>query len=264
MNLAKIHRRAKAVNGLYEATLILLAGEANRLIRDEAQLCVLDPTNNINTIVSDAKIGTLAAVSVPNIENSLFEADFATEVLLPSGARRYEAFMAKQRKRAEVYVYPDDILTVVSPDGRQFKRHLGLELELHRYLMGAIHDDEDELDPEIADIFPMIGKFEKSSGLAASGPEISVVTELINGDQWINLEDFVGKNGGILNIPLFYHTDAPLFIIRHWAQMILKIIEKVHDVSVVLRCLNLKQIWVSRDGQKIKLGHVRGVGRVNT
>jgi len=95
MNLAKIHRRAKAVNGLYEATLILLAGEANRLIRDEAQLCVLDPTSNINTIVSDAKIGTLAAVSVPNIENSLFEADFATEILLPSGARKYEAFMAK-------------------------------------------------------------------------------------------------------------------------------------------------------------------------
>lgn len=45
--------------------------------------------------------------------------------------------------------------------------------------------------------------------------------------------------------------------------MILKIIQKVHDVSVVLRCLNLKQVWVSRDGQRIKLGHVRGVGKVD-
>ena len=41
---------------------------------------------------------------------------------------------------------------------------------------------------------------------------------------------------------------------------ILKIIHKVHDVSVVLRCLNTKQLYISRDGQRIKLGHTRGVG----
>jgi serine/threonine protein kinase len=58
----------------------------------------------------------------------------------------------------------------------------------------------------------------------------------------------VSRNGGILNIPLFYHTDAPLFIIRHWAKIILKIIDKVHDVAIVLRCLNAKQLWISRDG----------------
>jgi hypothetical protein len=58
----------------------------------------------------------------------------------------------------------------------------------------------------------------------------------------------VNKNGGILNIPLFYHTDAPLFIIRHWAKMLLDIIKKVHDVSAVLRCLQLGQVYVSRDG----------------
>jgi serine/threonine protein kinase len=50
----------------------------------------------------------------------------------------------------------------------------------------------------------------------------------------------VQKNGGILNIPLFYHTDAPLYIIRHWAKLLLKIIAKVHDVSVVLRSLSTK------------------------
>lgn len=71
------------------------------------------------------------------------------------------------------------------------------------------------------------------------------------------------RNGGILNIPLFYHTEAPLYIIRHWAKLILQIISKVHDVSVVLRCLNTKQLWISRDGQRIRLGHVRGAGRVN-
>ena len=124
-------------------------------------------------------------------------------------------------------------------------------------------NEEDELDLEKMEIFPNVGKFEKKTGLAASDKEIFVVNKLIAEDEWINFDDFVCKNGGILNIPLFYHTDAPLFIIRHWAKMILKIIQKVHDVSAVLRCLHLKQLWVSRDGQRIKLGHVRGVGRVN-
>lgn len=88
------------------------------------------------------------------------------------------------------------------------------------------------------DIFPNLGKFEKKIGLAASDKEIYVVNELVDQEEWISLEDFVERNGGILNIPLFYHTDAPLFIIRHWAQKILQIISKLHDVSVILRCLN--------------------------
>ena len=66
-----------------------------------------------------------------------------------------------------------------------------------------------------------------------------------------------------MNIPMFYHTDAPLYIIRHWAKLILQIISKVHDVSIVLRCLNTKQLWISRDGQRIRLGNTRGIGRVN-
>jgi serine/threonine protein kinase len=113
------------------------------------------------------------------------------------------------------------------------------------------------------DIFPNVGKFEKKIGLAASDKEIYVVNEVVNEDEWISLEEFVERNGGILNIPLFYHTDAPLFIIRYWAQKLLQIIQKLHDVSIVLRSLNLKQVYISRDGQKMKLAHLRGVGKVN-
>lgn len=114
---------------------------------------------------------------------------------------------------------------------------MDIELKVHRSLMGVNYDDEDELVPEEMDIIPNIGKSETKVGLTASDTEIRVVNELIDEASWINLDDFVNKNGGILNIPLFYHTDAPLFIIRHWAKMILKIIKKVHDVSAVLRCL---------------------------
>jgi hypothetical protein len=264
MNLEKIHRRAQAVNGLYESTLVLLAGEANRLIRDEAQLCVLDPTYSINTIVNDTKVGALSAVSVPVIESSQLHLDGNTMEALQCGASRYEGLMGKEGKRVEVLMYPRECLNYPSADRKSYGKHLSLELQVHRYLMGAHFDAEEELDPEVMDIFPNVGKRERRIGPAASDTEIQVVNELVDENDWISLDDFVTKNGGILNIPLFYHTDAPLFIIRHWAKLILEIIQKVHDVSVVLRCLHLRQVWVSRDGKRIKLGHVRGVGKVDS
>ena len=110
MNLGKIHRRAQAVNGLYESTLVLLAGEANRLIRDEAQLCVLDPTYGINTIVNDANVGALGAVSVPPIENSQLDIDHNSLEVLPSAAQRFKGVMAPQRRKVEVLIYSDDPL----------------------------------------------------------------------------------------------------------------------------------------------------------
>lgn len=109
--------------------------------------------------------------------------------------------------------------------------------------MGARFEEEDEFSKEEQDnmdIVMNIGKFEKKIGLAVNEKEIYVIHKRIDDDAWINLEDFVHNNGGILNIPLFYHTDAPLFIIRHWAKMILQIISKVHDVSIVLRCLSTR------------------------
>ena len=128
MNLGKIHRRTQAVNGLYETTLVLLASEANRLIRDEAQLCVLDPTHSINTIVTDTNVGALSAVGVPLIENSQFDIDYNTLVVQPSGAQRYAGVMPKSRKPVEVLIYPNDYLNFVSADGKVYGRHLQLEL----------------------------------------------------------------------------------------------------------------------------------------
>jgi len=94
--------------------------------------------------------------------------------------------------------------------------------------MGARFEDDDEMvnpdafsDDSKLDIFANIGKFEKKIGLNVNEKEIYVVNKAPDHEEWICLDDFVTKNGGILNIPLFYHTDAPLFIIRHWAKLIL-------------------------------------------
>lgn len=169
------------------------------------------------------------------------------------------------KEKIEILLYASENLQYVSLDGKAYKRHLAQELQIHRYLMGAKfeEDDEDIINDQDLDIFSNLGKFEKKIGLSVNDKEIYVVNKCINGDDWIQLDEFVTKNGGILNIPLFYHTDGPLYIIRHWSKLLLKIIAKVHDVSVVLRCLSTSQLWISRDGQRIRLGHVRGSGRVN-
>lgn len=112
----------------------------------------------------------------------------------------------------------------VSLDGKSYKAHLGIELQVHRYLMGARFEEEDEFTQEEQDKMDIVlnlGKFEKKIGLAANDKEIYVINKRVDEDVWINLDDFVHNNGGILNIPLFYHTDAPLFIVRHWAKLIL-------------------------------------------
>ena len=106
--------------------MVLLAGEANRLIRDEAQLCVLDPTSSINTIVNDSGsgVGSLSAVGVPLIENSEFDIDHGSMEVLPSGAQRFEGVMGKQRRKVEVLMYPNDCLNYPSEDRKAYRKHL--------------------------------------------------------------------------------------------------------------------------------------------
>lgn len=47
--MKRLCKKSLELNRLYESTSILLAGEVTRLIKEEAQLCVLDPTYNIDT-----------------------------------------------------------------------------------------------------------------------------------------------------------------------------------------------------------------------
>lgn len=146
-------------------------------------MCVLDPTFNINTIVNDQNAGFLASMQIPQIENSSFDIDFTTLTFLPSGAQRYQGVIPVNNQKVEVLIYPNDDLNFVSADGKAYKKHLQLELQVHRYLMGAQFEDEvHQLDPSKMDIFANIGKFEKKIGLAASDKEIYVVNEHIDTD----------------------------------------------------------------------------------
>ena len=93
-------------------------------MKEEAQLCVLDPTYNINTIVNDQNAGFLASLQVPLIENSAFDIDFSTLSFLPSGAQKYSGVSPGTNQKIEVLIYPNEDLNFVSADGKAYKKHL--------------------------------------------------------------------------------------------------------------------------------------------
>ena len=45
------------------------------MIKDEAALCVLDPTYNVNTIVNDESSSIIKHIHIPPIANSLFDVE---------------------------------------------------------------------------------------------------------------------------------------------------------------------------------------------
>lgn len=105
---------------------------------------MLDPTHSINTVVNASGVGVLDAVGVPTIENSSFDIDHSSMEFLPSGAIKYQGSIGKTKKRVEVLTYGHDCLGLVSSDGKVYRRHLQVELRVHRYLMGSQKDDDDD------------------------------------------------------------------------------------------------------------------------
>ena len=87
-----------------------MAGEVNRLIKEEAQLCVLDPTFNIDTIVNDDNVGVLKSISLPTIEQAQFDIDYSTMRVLPCGAAQYDGMMLHTKQAVEITVYPNEVL----------------------------------------------------------------------------------------------------------------------------------------------------------
>lgn len=116
------------MNDLFESTTILLASEVTRLIKEEAQLCVLDPSYNLDNMVNDDRYPTLRSISLPTIEQTQFDIDYSTMRNLPCGASVYDGMMLSTKQQVEITVYPNDVLQYTSLDGKSMKTHLGLEL----------------------------------------------------------------------------------------------------------------------------------------
>ena len=74
--VSKLTKKSETLNEMFQSTLILLAGDITRLMKEEALLTTLDPSRNIDNIISDQNAGVLNAISIPTIENSSFDVDY--------------------------------------------------------------------------------------------------------------------------------------------------------------------------------------------
>ena len=153
-----------------------------------------------------------------------------------------------------VYIYKYQELYAVSEDGQIYERHLELENSAQLWLAGG-----GILQP----CFGLGGKFEKRTGIEERDKELYILREHINTDEYISMEEFIKDNGGLLGIPLLFGTEGVLYIIRHWALQLLEIIAQMHKVGLLFRTLTPKQIYIRRDGSRIKIGHFRGVGKLS-
>ena len=143
----------------------------------------------------------LTSVSLHTIENCSYGIDYTTVESLLCGANKYFGKMMAMatREQIEVMLYPADILQYVSPNGKSFKAHLALELQVHQYLIGARFEEGDKFtleEQDKMDIVMNIGKFEKKIGLSVNEKEIYVINKRIDEDVWICIDDFVHSNGG--------------------------------------------------------------------
>jgi hypothetical protein len=152
--------------------------------------------------VNDEKAFDLTKIEIPTILNNQFEIDSASLNYLASGSRSYKGVVVSSRQPIEITVTTNEDLAYVSQDGKPYDKHLDMEVRVQRMLT------------ELGDFcFENFGKYEKKLGLEADDKEIYVLNESINKGEWISLEEFVENNGGLMNIPLFYKSEAPLYII---------------------------------------------------
>lgn len=91
-----------------------------------------------------AGLGQLGAVSIPMLENSTVDIDYNNVEYLPCGAQRLTGTLTRQRRKVEVLIYGKNDLIYVSADGTNFKKHLELELKVHRALMQSSYIEDDD------------------------------------------------------------------------------------------------------------------------
>ena len=93
--------------------------------------------------------------------------------------------------------------------------------------------------------------------------EIYVLNEKPLKSEYINLGDLIEKNGGLLRIPFLCKSQGLIYIIKFWGSQILNIMRSIHKLGLIINVLRLKDFYISKDGMKIKLSNVKGIGEVN-
>lgn len=105
--------------------------------------------------------------------------------------------------------------------------------------------------------------FEKRIGVEVTDKEIYVINEKPDPNKYINLAQLVQTNGGLLRIPFLAKSNGLIYIIKSWGKQILHIIRTINQQGLVLSVLRLHDFYISKDGLKIVLSNVKGIGKVS-
>ena len=204
------------------------------------------------------KASTLSDISidsykVPEIDPRNIHVDKESKWALPSGCTCYKGTYGHERTPIQIQVYNTELLGKESEDGLSYRRHL--ELELGAQVMLYVKDPKST--------FKIIGKYEKKTGIGEASVELYIVFEDILATEYVPLDSFLASNGGLLQMPLLKGTEAALYIAKMWAQDILHILSLLHTSGFVMRSFSPSHLYLSKTTSTLRLGHCRGIGRVD-
>ena len=93
--------------------------------------------------------------------------------------------------------------------------------------------------------------------------ELYIINEYLD-DKYISLANIVKTNGGLLTIPELFNTDMAFYLIRYWGKKILNIFHTLNKLNVSVKYLNLNDLFISNDGNYIKLRPILHYSSINT
>jgi len=234
----------------------LLMRVSNNFIINDKLIKLIDPTTNISPVdkeVTRERDFELEKVQLYQIgDNAAFNVDYDSISYLSAYVKFFHGYYFRTNTQINIVFYDKDTLSIVCTDGNQFYKHLDFELKLQNML--TIRGDYS---------FKYIAKYEKRVGLDSSEKDVYLMNEYIDETKWTSLKDLIRDNGGLLRIPFLTRTKAVIYIIKFWASQILKIMLEVHKLGCVLLLMRPENIYISKDGQKVKFRSLRGSGKLN-
>ena len=234
----------------------LLLRQSTRYITNQALVKFIDPAHNVQIVDKDKLKESERELDkvTPFVlgDNAAFNVDFDAYYYVSPYIKMFKGYYFRTNSPILINYYDKETLGIVCTDGNQFWKHLDFELKVHNYLA------------EKTDfLFKNLAKYEKRVGLDSAEKDCYIINEYIDETKWISLLDLILQNGGLLRVPFLARTKACIFIVKYWANQLLNIMSHIHNLGCSLLLLRPENIMVSRDGQKIKLRALRGIGKIS-
>ena len=165
-------------------------------------------------------------------------------------------FNLEYKKHMRVYKFRrSDLIKIISTDGQSLINQIEHSIKFYHYLAteeASIYCAK--FGNKCSNYFFMNhGMTTKDTTINKKcDEEIYVFDELIDTDDYICLSDSIRNNGGLLSVPDLFNTDMVFYMIKFWGRQILKVFNLLHKFNICFKYINLTDIFISKDGLKIK------------